>query len=117
MKHLLPLVKRITNRLLLKLLVIMKLSIALILIAALHADAGVFGQGSITLNMQQAEIQKVLTRIEKQGEFRFLYNYDLESLRKKVDVNVEQLSVKEVLSKIFANTDLTFKILDNNLIV
>jgi TonB-linked SusC/RagA family outer membrane protein len=95
----------------------MKLSIALILIAAFHADAGVFGQGSITLNMQQAEIQKVLTRIEKQGEFRFLYNYDLESLRKKVDVNVEQLSVKEVLSKIFANTDLTFKILDNNLIV
>ncbi|HMH32856.1 MAG TPA: TonB-dependent receptor [Puia sp.] len=95
----------------------MKLSIVLILVAVLEVKAGAFAQGSITLNMQQVEIQKVLTRIEKQGEFRFLYNYDLESLKKKVDVNFQQSALKDALAKLFANTDLTYKILENNLVV
>ncbi len=95
----------------------MKLSLMLILLAVIGAHAGVFAQGSITLNMRQVEIKKVLNKIEKEGEFRFLYNYDLISLKKKVDANFEGSSIKDVLNNIFANTDLTYKILDNNLIV
>ena len=95
----------------------MKLSLMLILLAVIGAHAGVFAQGSITLNMRQVEIKKVLNKIEKEGEFRFLYNYDLISLKKKVDADFEGSSIKDVLNNIFANTDLTYKILDNNLIV
>jgi len=109
--------RSISQNTLLKFLVVMKLSILLILLAAIEANAGVFAQGSITLNMRQVEIQKVLNKIEKDGEYRFLYNYDLESLRKKVDADFQQSSIKEVLNKIFANTDLTYKILSNDLIV
>ena len=65
----------------------MKLSMLFILLGILQARADVRAQGSITLNMQQTEIVKVLNKIEKKGEFRFLYNYDLASLKKKVDVN------------------------------
>ncbi len=61
----------------------MKLSIVLILLGILQAQAGVLAQGSITLNMQQVEIAKVLNKIEKKGEYRFLYNYDLAALREK----------------------------------
>jgi TonB-linked SusC/RagA family outer membrane protein len=95
----------------------MKLSIVLVLLAVLEVKAGAYAQGSITLNMQQVEIQKVLNRIEKQGEFRFLYNYDLESLKKKVDVNFQQSGIKDALDKLLVNTDLTYKILENNLVV
>ena len=95
----------------------MKLSLMFILFAVLQTHAGVFAQGSITLNMKQVEIQKVLNKIEKEGEFRFLYNYDLNSLKKKVDADFEESSITDVLNKIFANTDLTYKILENNLIV
>lgn len=96
----------------------MKLSIVFILLAAVEANAaGAFGQGSITLKMQQVEIAKVLNKIEKQGDFRFLYNYDLVALKKKVDVNFEQASIKDALDKTFANTDLIYKMLENNLIV
>ncbi len=95
----------------------MKLSLMLILFSVIEANAGVFAQGSITLSMRQVEIQKVLNKIEKEGEFRFLYNYDLASLKKKVDVEFEESSIKDVLDKIFINTDLTYKILSNNLIV
>ncbi|HEX3767052.1 MAG TPA: secretin and TonB N-terminal domain-containing protein, partial [Puia sp.] len=101
----------------LKLLTIMKLSLMFILLAVTQTHAGVFAQGSITLSMRQVEIEKVLNKIEKEGEFRFLYNYDLNSLKKKVDVDFEESSISEVLNKIFANTDLTYKMLGNNLIV
>src|ERR1700733_7717737 len=100
-----------------KFIVIMKLSILFILPSVLQTHAGVFAQGSITLSMRQVEIEKVLSKIEKEGEFRFLYNYDLNSLKKKVDVDFEESSISEVLNKIFANTDLTYKMLGNNLIV
>ncbi len=95
----------------------MKLSILLILFGILQARADIHAQGSITLNMQRAEIAKVLNKIEKKGEFRFLYNYDLVSLRKKVDVNFNNSDLKAALRTLFSGTDLTYKMLDNNLVV
>jgi TonB-dependent starch-binding outer membrane protein SusC len=103
--------------LLFKLFVIMKLSVLFVLLGILQARADVHGQGAITLNVQQTEIAKVLTKIEKKGEFRFLYNYDLPSLKTRVNVNWQNTAIREALSKLFAGTDLTFKFLDNNLIV
>lgn len=81
----------------------MKLSILLVLISVIEAKAEVHAQSSITLTMQQAEIGKVLNKIEKKttGEFRFLYNYDLPSLKKKVDIHFEQSSIKDVLAQLF----------------
>jgi len=95
----------------------MKLSILFILLGLLQAKADVRAQGSITLNMQQTEIAKVLSKIEKKGEFRFLYNYDLPSLKRKVNVNFQNLDIKDALAKLFSTTDLAYKILDNNLVV
>ena len=95
----------------------MKLSMLLILLTILQAKADVHAQGSITLNMQQTEIAKVLDKIERKGEFRFLYNYDLPSLRRKVSVNWQNSDISDALNKLFLNTDLRYKILENNLIV
>jgi len=117
MKNFRPPLRGARLRLLFKFLVIMKLSIVLILLGILQARAGVHAQGSITLNMQQAEIAKVLNKIEKKGEFRFLYNYDLASLKKKVDINLENAGIRDALTKLFTHTDLTFKLLENNLVV
>jgi TonB-dependent starch-binding outer membrane protein SusC len=95
----------------------MKLSVLFVLLGILQARANVHGQGAITLNVQQTEIAKVLNKIERKGEFRFLYNYDLPSLKTRVNVNWQNTAIGEALSKLFAGTDLTFKFLNNNLIV
>lgn len=95
----------------------MKLSILLILFGILQARADIHAQGSITLTLQQTEIGKVLNKIEKQGQFRFLYNYDLASLRKKVDVNLYNSDLKDAMQRLFSGTDLTYKLLENNLVV
>lgn len=117
MKNSQPLNGRGRLRLLFKFIVIMKLSMLLILLGILQAKADVHAQGSITLTMQQVEISKVLNKIEKKGEFRFLYNYDLPSLKKKVDINFQNTDLRDALTKLFSHTDLTFKVLENNLVV
>lgn len=100
-----------------KLFVVMKLTIFLIIWSVCQVQAKTYGQGSITLNLQQTEIGKVLNKIEKNGEFRFLYNYDLQSLKKKVDFSVQNSPLPAALEKLFVNTDLTFKMLPNKLVV
>lgn len=100
-----------------KLLVVMKLTILLIVLSICQARATGYAQGSITLNVQQTEIGKVLNKIEKAGEFRFLYNYDLNALRKKVDISVQNAPLAETLTRLFRNTDLTYKLLGSNLVV
>ncbi|HEV2482346.1 MAG TPA: TonB-dependent receptor [Puia sp.] len=95
----------------------MKLSLLFILVGILQARADVRAQGSITLNAQQMEISKVLKKIESKGDIRFLYNYDLPALKKRVNVNLQNSSLKDALANLFSNTDLTFRILQNNLVV
>lgn len=95
----------------------MKLSLLFILLGLLQARADIRAQGSITMNVKQTEIAKVLKKIENSGDFRFLYNYDLPSLRKKVNIQFDRSSLKDALAKLFANTDLTYKVLDNDLVI
>src|SRR5437764_798690 len=86
-----------------KLFVAMKLTILLIVLSVCQVQATVHAQGNITLNVQETEIGKVLNKIEKSGEFRFLYNYDLQSLRKKVDISVQNAPLGETLTRLFRN--------------
>ncbi|HEV3326033.1 MAG TPA: TonB-dependent receptor, partial [Puia sp.] len=48
---------------------------------------------------------------------RFLYNNALKDIRQKVDIDVRDQTIQEVLNRIFIGTDLTYKMLENNLIV
>lgn len=100
-----------------KFLIVMKLSFLLIILSFSQIQAKVYSQGNITLNLQQTAISKAIHKIEKEGQFRFLYNYDLADLKKKVNIQVENASLAETLGVLFSNTDLTYRLLDNNLVV
>lgn len=96
-------------------LLIMKLTILLVVMCTFHAAAGLNAQ-TITLKTQNAEIAQVLSGIQKQGDFRFLYNSKLKDLKQKVSVDFENLEIKEVMRRLFAGTNLTYVQLDNNLV-
>src|SRR5207253_2689460 len=100
-----------------KALLVMKLTFLLIFVATLQVSAKVNGQGRVSLNLRQVEISKALNSIEKQGVYRFLYNSRLNTIRKKIDIDVKDLEIKDVLKDMFIGTDLTYKVLENNLIV
>jgi TonB-linked SusC/RagA family outer membrane protein len=102
---------------LLKILLVMKLVIILIMISAIQAKAFNANGQSVTVNVKQTEIRKILNNIERQTDFRFLYNYDLTGLRKKIDVTANNVSLKDVLDRILDGNGLNYKILNNNLVV
>jgi len=95
----------------------MKLTFVLMLAGILQVSANAKGQAKVSLNLNHVEIAKALRSIENQGDFRFLYNNNLKSLSQKIDVTLTAVGIQEALDKIFAGTDLSYKVLDNNLIV
>ncbi len=116
MKKIAPLNKRQHYSPLLKLLVVMKLALLILLFTAYQVQAGVYGQ-KITLRVQQTEIKQILNKIEKKIDVRFLYNYDLIVLNKKIDFSVDNLDLMPALNKLFENSALGYRILNNNLVV
>jgi len=104
------------RRALKKPLMIMKLTLILTICCVVQSWAyNVKGQ-TVTLHVTDTEIAKVLSTIEKQGNFRFLYNSRLKDLRNKVNASFSEAEINEVLGSIFNGTDLTYKRLENNLI-
>ncbi|MBS1606392.1 MAG: TonB-dependent receptor [Bacteroidetes bacterium] len=95
----------------------MKLTSLLILVATLQVSARVSGQGRVSLKLNQVEISKALHSIERQGTYRFLYNSRLNAVSQKISIDVANSDIKDVLGRLFVGTDLTYKILENNLIV
>src|SRR5574343_579500 len=96
-------------------LLIMKLTLVLTVFCVLQSWANLNGQ-TVTLNAQDVEISKVLTNIEKQGNFRFLYNSRLKDLQTKVNFSFSNADITEVLASLFNGTTLSYKRLENNLI-
>src|SRR5258706_11631078 len=103
--------------LLLKALLMMKLTTILILIFTLNVSAKGFGQEKISLRVKKAEIAEVLNSIEKQTNYRFLYNNDLSAIREKVTLDVKDADLTLVLDLLLQNTRLLYQQMANNLIV
>lgn len=95
----------------------MKLTVAFILAACMHVSAGVYSQTRISLNMQSADITKVLSTIEKKSSFRFLYNQSLLASNQKVSIAAVNEEVLSIVKRLFENTSVSFELLDNNLVV
>jgi TonB-linked SusC/RagA family outer membrane protein len=100
-----------------KLLLVMKLTTLLIFFFTFNVSANGFGQETISLKVKKAEISGVLRSIEKQTNYRFLYNDKLEDIREKVSITVKEASIADVLKLLFDKTRLLYQVMDNNLIV
>ena len=96
---------------------IMKLTIILLLFGVLNASADGFGQQTLTLKYDNTGISDILTNIEKQTNYRFLYNNDLPDIKKKTAIDVENADLKTVLDKLFQGTELAYQFMENNLVI
>ncbi len=95
----------------------MRFTIACLLIACLHVSASGYSQDNITLNLKSVDLRKALIAIEKKTEYRFLFNENLVERKPKVDINVVETPVTQVLNQLLLNTGLTYKVLNNKLVV
>jgi TonB-linked SusC/RagA family outer membrane protein len=102
--------------LLYKLVLVMKLTIVFLFVT-LQVSAKGFGQEKITLNANEMSIANVLGSIEKKTQYRFLYDNNIEGLKLKVSLNVQDADLKDVLDQVLTGTNLSYQFRENNLVV
>jgi hypothetical protein len=100
-----------------KFLLRMKLAIVFIFITSLQLSAKTYSQQRITLKLESAELKAALKQIEKKSIYRFLYNNDVLNSSQKVSIDANDELVTAVLDNVFNSSLLTYRILENNLVV
>lgn len=97
----------------------MKLSaIMLFAFASISFAANSYGQSArVTLNIKNSSLQKVLDEIEKQSDYHFFYNNKQVDISRNVSIKSNQKELKQVLSQLFAGTNIGYKVLENSIIL
>ena len=103
----------------LKLLRIMKLTALLLLVFVFNIFASeTYSQPKmLTLKMEDAMVENVLSEIQKQSEFYFIYSEKVVNVERKVSIDIENQNVETVLKDVFAGTDVTFAIKDKLIVL
>lgn len=69
-----------------------------------------------TFEMHDVALQAVFNHIEKNSDYVFLYSTN-KSILKKVDINIHEKSLKQILDELLTNTGLTYEIDGKQVIV
>lgn len=96
----------------------MKLTCALLFAASF----GVFATGNaqtmrVNIQVENVSTEKVLSEIEKQTDYLFVYNQNEVDLKRKTSVNAVNKTTAEVLSTIFNGTDIIYAIEGENIML
>jgi TonB-linked SusC/RagA family outer membrane protein len=100
----------------LKVILLMKAVFLLILVTCMQVSATVYSQQKFTLSIKQTEVSSILTKIQKQSDYRFFYNYTSIKKLGKVDLDVKDATIDEVLSNLIDNK-LSYKMADDHVII
>lgn len=97
----------------------MKISVLLFFIgmSTVFATPGFSQPEKVSLQMNDVTLRDVFHEIENQSDYSFFYNDQFADLNKIVAVNESERSIKDVLNGLLNSTDLSYKLLDDNLIV
>lgn len=100
----------------LKVILLMKAVFFLILVTCMQVSATVYSQQKFTLSIKQTEVSSILTKIQKQSDYRFFYNYASIKKLGKVDLNVKDATIDQILNSIIDNK-LSYKMADDNVVI
>jgi TonB-dependent starch-binding outer membrane protein SusC len=100
-----------------KLLLIMRLSIMLSLLCSLTFAANIYSQKNISLQVENAKVKDIFSIIEKQTSYRFFYNDELSDVNRITNIDVENKDIASVLDQLFVNSDISYTMLANHLVV
>lgn len=105
------------NPLLSKLLLIMKVTTFFLLAFALHVSAEGIGQVKLNLKFKKTEISGILSYIEKETDYRFLYNGQLKNVKRKISIDIENADIRQALDKLLLSSGLVYQLMENHLVV
>ncbi|MGQ8338232.1 TonB-dependent receptor [Sunxiuqinia sp. A32] len=100
------------------LLLKMKLTLLILLVCIMQVSASVYSQTTkLTFDFEGKKVSEVLIEIEEATDFRFFYQREQVNVDRVVDFKANNKSVDEILSLLFDNQDVKYRIMDGNLIL
>ncbi|SHF94481.1 TonB-linked outer membrane protein, SusC/RagA family [Mariniphaga anaerophila] len=102
-----------------KLFRLMKLTVLFLLISVgcVFANKSYSQNKTLTLHMENTTVKDVLSEIEGQSEFRIMYSGKFIDVERKVSVNMEAQKIEQVLSSLFAGTDVSYTVKDRFIVL
>ncbi|MBS1661859.1 MAG: TonB-dependent receptor [Bacteroidetes bacterium] len=95
----------------------MKLTLILLLFFNLNLCANAWSQTRVTINLKAADFKKIISTIEKQSVYHFIYSEKKIPILGKLDIDVRNEEVPRLLDNLMANSGFKYNLLANNLIV
>lgn len=102
-----------------KIIRIMKLTAFLIMLsmASVLANKTYSQSERLNLNMEKVPIREVLSRIEDQSEFHFMYSSNIIDVNRLVSIDLQDAKIDKVLKILFAGTDVSFTLKDRLIVL
>src|ERR1700733_11608427 len=75
-----------------------------------------YSQRPITLKLKSVDMATAISEIEKNSDYRFVLNNNIIP-GKKVSINVRDAELPAIMSQLLSATDLSYKVMENNLVV
>lgn len=105
-------------RMLSKLVLIMKLTTAVLLITALTVHASIYSQNTkLTFSLRETTVAGVLEYIEKSSEYYFFYKENELNPDRIITMDVKNENINQILDKILLGTELNYSIIDRYIVI
>ena len=94
----------------------MLFTVAFALVLMLMPKIGQAQSARVTLNAQNTTLEQIMSKIEEQTSYLFVYNKDV-NLSELISVNVESQPLSTVLSDVLKNTSIDYSVSGTNVIL
>ena len=96
----------------------MKLTVFLTIVSLIQIQANTYSQSKkISLDMPNATVEAVIQEIESLSDYKFLLNRKDVDLLRKVTIQVKKEPLKNILTTLFAGTDVGFEVLKKQIVL
>jgi TonB-linked SusC/RagA family outer membrane protein len=101
-----------------KVCLIMRLTLVLMAASLMQIYATGYTQSArISLSLKNVSLKQALKEIEKQSDYTFVYNDSKIDVNKKVDINVKDCALVEVLDQLIADSEINYTSIDNHIVL
>jgi len=97
----------------------MRLTIYVLLLAVIQGYAtNSYSQVTkLNLDLKDTSVKEVLSKIEQDSEFYFLYNSKIVDVNRKVTINIKNKKIDDVLDILFENQNVEYTIVDRQIVL
>lgn len=101
-----------------KLLLKMKLTLVIMITCLMQVSATVYSQATkFTFDLKKKQVADILRDIEEESNFRFFYQREQVDVERVISLNADENTVEEILTAIFKDEGVKYKVLENDLIL